>query len=224
MDVQTAWIARPNVIGGLDHVGTQGPCILIYSQLIPGITNVTDRARCYSFYPWFLWSFDRRHQAAEHDRFIELYRRADCLFTLIAERHARVNEGDSRVHGPAMVGRQKLTPAVTLLEAGQKVKLSTYAGLEDLGSRYFANPLGGLGQYYSGTLTHLQILDNTRGPWPNFTLEYGGRLREGLAQPSRGQVLDSSRRGHNNSRDPRRASRLLSLSDEAWRRRARGAA
>jgi hypothetical protein len=180
MEMQTAWVAKPNVIGGLDHVGTQAPCILIYSQLIPGITNVTDRARYYSFYPWFIWSFEQRHKTAEHARFVELFRRADCLFTLIAERHAHANEGDAKLHGPAMVGRQKLTPAVRLLEAGQKLKLSTYAGLEDSGSRYFANPLGGLGQYYSGTLTQLAILDNTRGPWVSYTVEYGEPIARGL--------------------------------------------
>lgn len=180
MEMETAWVAKPSIIGGLDHVGTQGPCILLYSQLLPGITNVTDRARYYSFYPWFIWSFAQRHQAAGHARFIELYRRADCLFTLIAERHSRVNDGDMNIHGPAMVGRQKLTQAVTLLEAGQKLKLSTYAGLEDSGKRYFANPLGGLGQYYAGTLTQLGILDNTQAPWISYTLEYGSPIASGL--------------------------------------------
>jgi len=179
MRIDTAWVAPPNVIGGLDHIGTQGPCILIYSQLLPGITNVTDRARYYSFYPWLVWSFNTRHPGADFERFVELYRRADCLFTLIAERHARVDVGtDPEQHGPAMVGRQQLTPAVTLLAAGQKIRLSSYATREEVSVRYFANRLGGLNQYYAGTLYQLGILSNASRPWFRFTHDRGEPLAQ----------------------------------------------
>ena len=45
MKIETSWVSPPLSIGGLDHLGTQAPCVLIYGQLLPGITNVTDRAR-----------------------------------------------------------------------------------------------------------------------------------------------------------------------------------
>jgi hypothetical protein len=51
MKVETAWVSPPQAIGGLDHLGTQAPCVLIYSQLLPGITNVTDRAAVLLFLP-----------------------------------------------------------------------------------------------------------------------------------------------------------------------------
>ena len=34
MKIDTAWLPPPHVIGGLDHIGTQGPCVLLYSQLL----------------------------------------------------------------------------------------------------------------------------------------------------------------------------------------------
>jgi hypothetical protein len=37
----------------------QAPCTTLYAQLLSGITNVTDRARYYSFHPWLLRHFDR---------------------------------------------------------------------------------------------------------------------------------------------------------------------
>lgn len=58
--VETVWLKPPQQIGGLDHLGIQAPCIQIYSQLLPGITNVTDRARYYSFYPWLLSQFEKQ--------------------------------------------------------------------------------------------------------------------------------------------------------------------
>jgi hypothetical protein len=92
MKIETSWVQPPQSIGGLDHLGTQAPCVLIYGQLLPGITNVTDRARYYSFYPWLIWSYDLRYSKDDPVRFVEFFRRADCLFTLISERHARMTD------------------------------------------------------------------------------------------------------------------------------------
>lgn len=166
-------------IGGLDHLGTQAPCVLIYSQLLPGITNVTDRARYYSFYPWFLWSFDQRYPK-DKEKFIEFFRRADCLFTLIAEQHARKTDHDQERHGTAMVGRNQLVPAITQLEAGSILRLSDYTD-KDSSLRYFKNQLGGLGQYYAGTLSNLLLISPLEKPWMSYTKEYGEPLAKSFA-------------------------------------------
>ena len=54
------WLERPNDKIGLDNLGTQQPCIMIYSRLLPGVTNVTDRAAYFGFYPWFIRTFEQR--------------------------------------------------------------------------------------------------------------------------------------------------------------------
>lgn len=177
MKIETAWLSPPLSIGGLDHLGTQAPCVLIYGQLLPGITNVTDRARYYSFYPWLVWSFDQRYAKDDEERFIELFRRADCLFTLISERHARVTDRDNERHGVAMVGRIQLTQALDRLEAGQPLKLSQYTA-QELPFRYFKNPMGGLSQYYAGTLSDLKLMDASAKPWIRYTKEFGIPLAE----------------------------------------------
>ena len=51
MEVCTAWVKPPSQIGGLDHLGVQAPCINLYGRMVPGITNVTDRARYYVLTP-----------------------------------------------------------------------------------------------------------------------------------------------------------------------------
>jgi len=179
VELITAWVKPPTAIGGLDHLGTQAPCVLIYSQLLPGITNVTDRARYYSLYPWLVWSFEQRIPVANADTFIEFYRRADCLFSLIAERHARMTDHDSERHGGAMVGRNQLLPALDRLESGQELRLSEYTD-KDSGRRYFLNPLGGLGQYYAGTLSQLELMDPSAKPWMRYTIERGEPLAKAV--------------------------------------------
>lgn len=174
MKIETAWVSPPQSIGGLDHLGTQAPCVLIYSQLLPGITNVTDRARYYSFYPWLIWSYDQRYPKDE-TKFVEFFRRADCLFTLISERHARRTDRDNERHGVAMVGRVQLLQALDRLESGAALKLSEYTSQESA-HRYFKNPMGGLAQYYAGTLADLKLMDASAKPWIKYTKEHGAPL------------------------------------------------
>ena len=190
MEVTTHWVKPPASIGGLDHLGTQGPCLAIYAQLLPGITNVTDRARYYSLYPWLVWSFDQRFPTAEVDTFIEYFRRADCLFTLIAERHSRQTDRDAERHGIAMVGSTQLFKALDGLQAGEELRLSTYTDRADGNARrYFMNRLGGLGQYYAGTLAQLELMDPSARPWMKFTIERGQPLAEAVAAGVPGELF-----------------------------------
>jgi IS66 C-terminal element/Transposase IS66 family len=88
MQTETAWVKPPLQVGGLDHLAVQAPCTNIYRRMLPGITNVTDGARYYSFHPWVIWAFDKAGHREFDDNFIKRFRRADCLFCLIAQRRA----------------------------------------------------------------------------------------------------------------------------------------
>lgn len=172
------WVKPPEPIRGLDHLGVQAPCIALYGQLLPGITNVTDRARYYSFHPWLIWSFERRYTDHSLAEFRRVLRRAECLFSLIAIRHARmVGDNDDGFHGRAMVGRDKLLR----IEESGAFALDEYATLEGP-NRYFKNKLGGLGQYYFGPLRDLRVLDHHPGAgYPGYDKERGRKLAEAFA-------------------------------------------
>ncbi len=174
-----AWVRPPEPIRGQDHLGVHAPCIALYGQLLPGITNATDRARYYSFHPWVLWAFDRRYEDHSLDEFRRVLRRAECLFALIAIRHARVlDDRDDGRHDRAMVGRDELAS----IDEG-RFALEDYATLEGP-NRYFKNKLGGLGQYYFGPLRDLRVLDRSqqgaRYP-PGYDRERGQKLAEAFA-------------------------------------------
>jgi hypothetical protein len=178
------WVKPAKAITGLDHLGSVAPCIAIYSTLLPGLTNVTDRARYYSFYPWFLWKFAQTKEPVESVHFHDLYRRADCLFTLIAENHSSSSAGDTDRHGSRMVGRDTLVPAIRELKGGSSLKLSDFATQNEQGRRYFKNRLGGLGQYYLGTLEDLGILTGRNGQF----VQYDPKLGADIAQKFDGGV------------------------------------
>ncbi len=69
------WVKPAQPIRGLDHLGVQAPCIALYAQLLPGITNVTDRACYYSFHPWLIRSFEQRYDDHSADEFRRVLRR-----------------------------------------------------------------------------------------------------------------------------------------------------
>ncbi len=169
MDLTTAWVKKPTETRGLDHLGVQSPCINMYSQLLPGITNVTDRARYFSFYPWLIWRLEERSEAMTVEDFRQQLRRADCLFTVVAHRHsqrsqAEREEEDAYRHEVGTIGTNTLhAPVSELKDDSEPLGLSTYATEKPGSNRYFKNPLGGLGQYYIGALHELGFLERQGG-------------------------------------------------------------
>lgn len=176
MDITTSWVKPPTAIGGLDHLAVQAPCINLYGKMLPGITNVTDRARYYSFYPWVVWALEKRgHHYG--DTFVDLFRKADCLFTLIAERHAKVAGGDRDDHAAATVGSANMAEPVSRIRDGHSVRLSEFACREGK-ARYFKNKLGGLGQYYLGVFRELQMMTGDLQTGVKNIREVGGAIAE----------------------------------------------
>lgn len=158
--LETGWIKPPRETTGLDHLGVQMPGIEIYSQLLPGITNVTDRIRYVSLYAWLFWHFERREWRALSE-WKPMLRRAECLFSLIALRHGQVVGGVYNDHGGTTVGSGSLYNRITEAEKGQALDLEDYAHEapeSQRPGRYFKNRLGGFGQYYFGQLRQLGVL------------------------------------------------------------------
>jgi hypothetical protein len=155
--LSTGWVKPARQTKGLDPLGSQAPGIRLYSQLLPGITNVTDRARYYTFYPWLIWALHEDGCTAG-DEFIELFRRGDCLFSLIAHRHLHTTGDESDEHSAALIGSNNLRSSLERLKDGQAANLKEVAAREG-GGLYFKNRLGGLGQYYLGPLRDAGILN-----------------------------------------------------------------
>lgn len=157
MEIQTGWVAPPTLAGGLDHIGIQQLPVRIFSTLLPGLTVVTDRVANYSFYPWVSWVHFQSAEQTGLD-FIHFLRRAECLLTLIAERHAATTGESERLHSQGLVGRNSLTKLVKP-DAPRPIEFGPLAALrsENEGS-YFKNRYGGLGQYYLGPLRDLGVL------------------------------------------------------------------
>lgn len=177
MDVKSAWVNPPSQIGGLDHLSVQAPCINLYGRYLPGITNVTDRARYYSFYPWVVWALEKAGHTY-NDMFIDHFRKADCLFTLIAHRHSHTAGTDHDSHAAATIGSNNLSHEISEVREGKSIRLSDVAHREEGRNKYFKNKLGGLGQYYLGVFAELNIMDGSVSSGVKYTNQIGRILAE----------------------------------------------
>ena len=54
------WAEGRDFIGGRDPLGIQNSSVSIYSTLLPGLNNVTERLRYYGFYCWLLTCMEDR--------------------------------------------------------------------------------------------------------------------------------------------------------------------
>lgn len=159
------WLERESSIReGRDPLGIEGVSINLYSFLLPGITNVTDRARYYSFYPWVLHRFAQNSSIthAELD-WCQWLRELDFTYALASVAYQLSNEIRNTA-ATAVVGSNR---ALTLL---QRIRQSD--GIVDVHSSarigksgkvptsgaYFKNPEGGFGQYYKVPLEILGLL------------------------------------------------------------------
>ena len=158
--VTTAWVKKIYTTKGLDPLAVQAPCINLYGRLLPGITNVTDRARYYSFYPWMIWAFDQIPGTKSKSDMIEWVRKADCLYTMIAIRHRqKTQDNNSLKHDTGLVGTETLRSKILGLGPVDKLQLSQFTVQEENNpNRYFKNSFGGLKQYYLGTFDSLGLM------------------------------------------------------------------
>ena len=127
MDTKTAWLKPPTKSGGVDHLGTQQTPTRIFSSLLPGLTVATYRIACYSFYPWVVCGYLQEESKLGLD-FVTILRRAECLFTLIAEHHANASGEHVALHSLGLVGRRSLTRALAE-DATRPIRLADLAAL-----------------------------------------------------------------------------------------------
>jgi|GEM_PF-3623338 len=142
------WTTPRRQSSGTDHLGYRRPCITLYGNLVPLLTNQTNSIRYYSFYAWLLACFQDRikKQHADSDTDIEvskLKKEWDAFLRAGEMLIALSNRGNRGVVGSDWVKRLDKKEIVFAQE------------------RHFQNT--GLDQYYKGVLRKLGVMDDSEG-------------------------------------------------------------
>ena len=146
------WGEDRNTKGGRDPLAIQNSSVMIYSDMVSGITNLTSRIRYNAFYCWLL-TLIAEHIEIEnidsHKHQFRYLRRGELLFAYIM--HFRY---------PDVTGSAGSTYAYNH-DKGQILDLALGADIENKNTEtgvYWKNPLGVFGQYYMGAMMQLRLV------------------------------------------------------------------
>lgn len=195
------WLLRDrHVTTGMDQLGIQVVSINIYGDLLPGITNVTDRARYFSLYPWVLQHFFGSLSGTSNQRLWRNWIRS-LDFTYALTCAADELRGERRAQ--AVVGVEAARREVQRAGPAGAVDVHSWSHVDEKGrvpsGAYFKNTEGGFGQYYRVPLEVLGIVlsdENHRFPDRALTDYAGVPLAESVDQESAfGDLIEIARGG-----------------------------
>jgi hypothetical protein len=141
LDILPQWTKRVvTELGGRDPLGLSRVGQMLTDLLLPGITTQTSRARYYALYCWILWHIQDQEKPQRYEEFVRAFQRREAVVAL----STLINDDDTSPVG-VEAARRRLTES----EAAGEINTS----FQVLPS----NPLGGFGQYYSGSLYALGL-------------------------------------------------------------------
>jgi hypothetical protein len=140
------WLERDkHIIGGLDHLGVEVVSAGLYSLMLPGISNLTERARYFSVYPWVLHEYAQRSGGRQGRKEWRTWIRSmEFAYALACAAHEKTDDADD-VGG--VVGAVRARALLKGLDSADRVTLEPYVAINDKGlpkrGGYFSNPEGG---------------------------------------------------------------------------------
>lgn len=149
------WGAKTNSKGGRDPLAVQNSSVVIYTNMITGITNVTGRVRYNGFFCWLLTLIAKRLEQIDITKIdspteqIKLIRRGELLLAYIMH-HSY----------PAVTGVSGSIFAQNHFDNEEEIDLAWGADYENKNknSIYWQNQYGIFGQYYIGVLSQLRLI------------------------------------------------------------------
>jgi hypothetical protein len=150
-----AWTEKALFSFGRDPLGMQAVSVRIYRSLVPGLTNVTNRLRYYSFYCWVVDLWGRREHANDTKRWRAFIRRAEVLYataSLIA---------DPETSG-GMAGREWAEEHREAILDSQELDLAAHDD-PSAGKTYLKAQAGNFGQFYLASMLDSRMLSPSLG-------------------------------------------------------------
>lgn len=146
------WGKRFNKITGLDPLGQQYPSEKIYSHLLPGITNLTNRIRYFGFYCWLLKEYIRLNpgKSLSKDSQRKFMRRSELLLAIV------MTKIDSDVL--QIPGSSKASDILEVSGDESIVDISEYADDPAAEKAYWKYSSGAFGQYYAASMEKIGLI------------------------------------------------------------------
>ncbi|MBR1387900.1 MAG: hypothetical protein IJ553_05815 [Alloprevotella sp.] len=146
------WGAETNRKTGRDPLAVQNSSVVIYDNMVKGVTNMTVRIRYNGFFCWLMTFIAERLQATNPAKIdnpkeqIKFIRRGELLLAYAMQYNYPLVNG---VSGSIFAQRNINAEVLNLAEG---------ADIENKPKVYWQNRLGVFGQYFIGVLTQLKLI------------------------------------------------------------------
>lgn len=143
------WGGRHSFVSGQNPLGLQGASEALFTVLLPGITNLTNRIRYYSLYCWLLDQYAHRERDTSVNSQRRFLRRAELQIAVLMRIH------ESTIGN--VPGTDHIDPWVSN-DKGDVLDLAAHSDLDSGQSNYWQDSWGSFGTYYVGALQQLLLV------------------------------------------------------------------
>lgn len=141
---------------GRDPLGMQATSVRMYRTLVPGLTNVTNRLRYYSYYCWVVALWAKVRHADDDLEWRLFIRRAEAVYALACE------SVESNTHG--LAGSEWARKYWAEFE-GTRIDLVPHTDRPGEKGQYLMAKRGNFGQFYVASMLEVKLLgDSARIP------------------------------------------------------------
>lgn len=182
MNIYPDWNKPGSFSAGRDPLGFQAASVRLYTDLVPGLTNVTNRLRYFSFYCWVVRKFELRRRDSFNDAAWSIFiRRAEATYVLASYVGDR-----NRAFG--MAGSIWAAKHAAINKAFDFTAWTDAPG-ED--NQYLKARWGNFGQFYVASMQEMGMLEKGGARLQAVTEDYGLRLAEAfeLSSPRASELL-----------------------------------
>ncbi len=155
-DGDPLWTKTGSWTMGLDPLGLQATSIRIYQSLVPNITNITNRLRYYSYFPWLVGLYEKLHHSDNPAKFATFMRRGEALYALATLVHDQ--ESSDGLGGSNWASQHRAEAAANGID------LRPYTDDRKSDLTYLQAARGNYGVAYAPTLVGMEWLSDSSVP------------------------------------------------------------
>lgn len=181
MELLPSWTKAGSWSLGRDPLGMQATSVRLYRDLVPGLTNVTNRLRYYSFYCWVIRYYERKEHSDDEAKWRVFIRRAEALYALAS------NVVDPQ-QSDGLAGNFWAGAFCQPLPAGT-IDLRPYTDHPGTSGQYLKATRGNFGQFYIASMTEVGLLDASSSRIPIVSEPLGRDMANAFAN-SVGPTID----------------------------------
>lgn len=171
--IEPHWNKAGTISFGRDPLGLQAASVRLFTELVPGLTNVTNRLRYHSFYCWVIGEYEKKVHSTDLEQWRLFIRRAEAAYVMASN----YVEGSSAA---GMAGKLWSDKYVNQIQSSP-FDMKPWTDKPGKDGQYLKAAAGNFGQFYIASMVEIGCLAIDRESSIPVLLDYGQKLADAFA-------------------------------------------